>query len=68
LRDGNRHSPYNLPIILAGRGGGKLCTGQHLIFEENTPLANLYLSMAHVMGLPIQQFADSSGELSGILA
>ena len=67
LRDGNRHSPYNLPILLAGGGGGQLCGGQHLIFEENTPLSNLYLTMGRIMGLDIDHFADSTGELEGML-
>jgi hypothetical protein len=68
LRDGNRHSPFNLPIILAGGGGGKLKGGQHLIFPENTPLANLYLSIANMMGLERDSFADSTGELAEIKA
>jgi len=68
LRDGNRHSPYNLPIVLAGKGGGSLKTGRHLEFEENTPLANLYLSMSHIMGMDIPYFGDSTGELCDIYA
>ncbi len=67
LRDGNRHSPYNLPILLAGSGGGKLKTGQHLIFEENTPLANLHLTLGNAMGLGMNKFADSTGTLSEII-
>lgn len=68
LRDGNRHSPYNLPIILAGGAGGQLCGGQHIIYEENTPLANLYLTLGKMMGADMDQFADSTGELAGIRA
>ena len=37
MRDGNAHSPYDLPILLAGRGGGTLATGRHLVYEEKTP-------------------------------
>ena len=68
LRDGNRHSPYNLPIILAGGGGGKIKGGQHLIFEENTPLANLHTSIAQIMGVDAQGFADATGVLPEIYA
>ena len=64
LRDGNRHSPVNLPIVIAGSGGGALNTGRYLTFEKETPLANLYQSMMQVMGMPKQDFADSTGELS----
>ena len=67
LRDGNRHSPKNLPILLAGRGGGKIKSGQHLIFEKDSPMANLHLTVANVMGVGMQQFADSDRALSEIL-
>ena len=63
LRDGNRHSPYNLPILLAGGGGGAIRGGQHLIYEKNTPLANLHYTIGRVMGVEMDGFADSTGEL-----
>lgn len=66
LRDGNRHSPRNLPIILAGNGGGKIKTGQNLIFEKNTPLANLYMTMLESMNIEEPGFGDSTGTLSSI--
>lgn len=68
LRDGNRHSPRNLPIVLGGQGGGKIKTGQNLIFEKETPLANLYLSMLNAMNIDQKQFGDSTGILPGMLA
>jgi hypothetical protein len=66
LRDGDRHSPKNIPIVVAGRGGGKLKTGRHLKFEPDTPLANLYLGMMNTMGVEASQFADSTREMSEI--
>ena len=66
LRDGNRHSPRNLPIILAGKGGGKIKTGQNLIFEKETPLANLYMTMLDTMNIEEKSFGDSTGSLSAI--
>lgn len=68
LRDGNRHSPRDLPIILGGNGGGKLKTGRNLIFEKETPLANLYLTMLNVLNLKQGRFGDSTGSLSGLTA
>ncbi|MEZ4830344.1 MAG: DUF1552 domain-containing protein [Bacteroidia bacterium] len=68
LRDGNRHSPVNLPIILGGKGGGALKTGQNINFPEKTPLANLYLTMMHVLGMENENFADSKGELCELYA
>ena len=68
LRDGNRHSPRNLPIVLAGKGGGKIKTGQNLIFEKDTPLANLYLTMLDVQNIEQDKFGDSTKILSEIKA
>nr|PZN58248.1 MAG: hypothetical protein DIU61_00645 [Bacteroidota bacterium] len=67
LRDGNRHSPRNVPLVVAGKAGGKLKTGQHIIYEKNTPLANLYLSMLHAQNIEVESFGDSTGTLNGIL-
>ncbi|MGC1240513.1 MAG: DUF1552 domain-containing protein [Chryseosolibacter sp.] len=68
LRDGNSHSPKNLPVIVGGKAGGALKTGQNLQFATETPLANLYLSMARVMDMNLKEFADSTGELCEIYA
>ena len=68
LRDGNRHSPRNLPIVLAGKGGGKIKTGQNLTFEKETPLANLYLTMLDVLNIEQDKFGDSTKILSEIKA
>jgi hypothetical protein len=68
LRDGNSHNPHNLPIVVAGRAGGRLATGQHLVYDEDTPLANLYTSMLDAFGAPVERFADATGKLPGVLA
>lgn len=67
LRDGNKHAPSNLPIVLAGKGGGKLKTGQNVMFKKETNLANLYLTMLHAQGINLPSFADSNRTLSEIL-
>lgn len=66
MKDGNAHAPRNLPILLAGRAGGALATGRHLIYAEKTPLCNLYRTMLSVMGTPVTSFGDSTGELPGL--
>jgi hypothetical protein len=66
ISDGNRHDPDNLPILLAGGGGGSLATGQHLHFEGERPLCDLYLSMLQRMGVATESFGDSQGTLSEI--
>lgn len=67
LSDGDAHSPKKLPIVLAGRGGGRIASGQHIMYPEDTPLANLYVSMLDAFGTPVERFADSTGPLSGVL-
>jgi hypothetical protein len=68
LRDGNRHSPRNLPVLLAGRAGGRINPGQNLIYEKETPLANLYVTMLEALDIEKTSFADSTGKLANILA
>ncbi len=67
LSDGNRHNPHKLPLVLGGRGGGRIDTGQHLVYGEDSPLANLYVSMLDAFGTPVERFADSTGPLAGLL-
>jgi hypothetical protein len=66
LSDGNQHNPHKLPLVLAGNGGGRIETGQHLVYGEDSPLANLYVSMLDVFGSPVERFADSTGPLPGL--
>ncbi len=66
LSDGNRHNNENLPMLLAGRGGGTLDTGRHVRYEEETPLTNLYLSMLDRFGSPAEFIGDSTGRLTGL--
>jgi len=61
--DGNRHDPNNLPIILAGRAGGRINSGRHIASEKGTPLCNLYVSMLDRMGTPADSFGDSAAAL-----
>lgn len=63
MSDGNRHDPNNIPIILAGKGGGKIQTGRHIKCKEHTPLCNLYVSMLDRMGTPVEAFGDSKEAL-----
>lgn len=66
LKDGNRHDPENLPIILAGRGKGTLRPGRRVRAPEKTPLCNLYMALLERMGVKVESFGDSTGTLSGL--
>jgi len=68
LRDGDKHRASNLPIVIAGSADGRLDTGQNLIFEKDTPLANLYLTMLKTMDIQADEFGDSNGILKEIIA
>lgn len=66
MSDGNRHDPYNLPILLAGRGGNRVASGQHLAAPGGSaPLCNLYVSMLNNFGIQTQSFGDSTSALLG---
>lgn len=62
MGDANTHENTNLPILLAG-GGFK--HGNHLAFdrENNTPLCNLFVTMAQQMGVETDSFGSSNGRL-----
>jgi hypothetical protein len=66
LKDGNRHDPENLPIVLAGRAKGAIRPGRRLRAAPRTPLCNLHLAMLHRMGIMEESFGDSTGPLQGL--
>jgi len=63
ISDGNRHNNEDLPILLAGRGGGTVATGTHVQHPRNTPMCNLFLSMMDRVGTQLPRFGDSTGRL-----
>jgi len=64
--DGNRHTHTNLPILLAGSGGGTLQPGRFTKVQP-TPLTNLFLSMADRMGVEkLARHGDSTGRLTTV--
>ena len=64
--DGNRHTHVNLPVILAGGGGGTLQTGRY-VKHGSKPMTNLFLGMANRMGVhDLARFGDSTAPLENI--
>jgi hypothetical protein len=62
-----RHDHKNLPIILAGRGAGTLNPGRHIVYPEDMPVANLWLSLMDRMGVEgVERHGDSTGRLPGL--
>jgi hypothetical protein len=63
--DGNRHTHTNLPVILAGGGGGTLTRGRFATVG-GVPMSNLLLSLADRMGAKVERLGDSTGHLSNV--
>ena len=66
LKNGNGHTTQNLPILLAGRGGGRLRPGRRIVLPEKTPIANLHLTLARNMGIEADRFTTSTGSLTDL--
>jgi hypothetical protein len=66
IEDGNRHSHHNVPLLLAGKGGGSIKSGRHVRITGDVPLNNLWLSMLDRMGAPTAKLGDSTGLLEGL--
>jgi len=66
MRDGNRHDPVNLPIVLAGKAGGQISTGRHITCAKRTPLCSLYGAMLDRVGAPVERFGDALEKLPGL--
>lgn len=64
LSNADQHYHNNLPIVLAGKGGGTIKTGRHLKYPSDvTPLSNLHVALLERMGTPVKSFGDSTESL-----
>jgi len=66
LNDGNRHNHEDLPTLLVGRGGNAFKPGRRIVSRRETPMSNLFLTMMDRMNVPVENFGDSTGRLSGL--
>ena len=58
------HNNRNYPLILAGGRKLGIRHGRFLKLDESTPLSNVFVTMLDRVGVPLESFADSTGELS----
>ena len=65
ISDGNQHNHSNLPIVLAGKGGGMLNPGKAIQFQ-NANVSQLFISMLATVGVSVKTFGDGSSPLPGI--
>ena len=66
LGDGSTHQYYDLPLIVAGRGQGQVKQGRFIQCKSGTLNSNMWLSLAKLMGLEMDSFADSTGVISDL--
>ena len=59
----NVHDHINLPILVAGGAAGGMKGGRHIRFSDPTPLANLHLTLLDKVGVHLEKFADSNGQV-----
>lgn len=65
IADGNAHDHHDLPVLVAGGAGG-FRGGVHLRSRQETPVANLYLSLLDRLGVRASSFGDATGRLAGV--
>jgi uncharacterized protein DUF1552 len=59
----NVHNHKRCPLFIAGKARGQLTGGLHIKAADGTPMANVFLSMAHMLGMnDLTSFGDSTGE------
>jgi hypothetical protein len=63
IADGDKHTHDDLPVLVVGRGAGRLKPGRHLAYPKDTPLTNLYLTLLDGMGVRPESIGDSNGKL-----
>jgi hypothetical protein len=63
MGDGNLHEHTNLPTVVAGKLDGTVKTGRHIAYPENTPMANVLVTMLDRAGVPVDRLGDSTGKL-----
>ena len=67
LGSGDIHSQWNVPVALVGGGHGQYQGGQHLVYEEGTPLSNLHVTMLNKAGIETEFFGGQLGFSTGAL-
>jgi len=64
LSDGNQHLRTNLPVLITGGGAGQLKGGRrHIRYPDETPMANLHLTLLDKLGIPIEKLGNSTEKI-----
>lgn len=64
ISDGDAHNHNNMPVLVAGKAGGNITSGRHVVYSSERPVANLFVSLLNAVGVPTTSFGqDSTGPL-----
>ncbi|MCM2374732.1 DUF1552 domain-containing protein [Aporhodopirellula aestuarii] len=66
MGDPDAHDHKNLPILVAGGAAGYMRGGRHLRYDKAEPLSNLHLTLLNKVGVPLDKFADSTGQVDAL--
>jgi hypothetical protein len=66
MSNSNIHNHGPLPLFVAGGAAGKMKGGRHIKYPENTPMANLLMTILDKAGIPQESVGDSTGLLSEV--
>ncbi len=66
MSNSDLHNNDPLPSVVLGRGCGKIKGGQHLHFAQDTPHANLLLTLLQRAGVPMQALGNSNGTFAEV--
>ena len=63
ISDGDRHTHFDLPVLVVGHGHGKVHPGRHVTYPKDTPMTNLYLTLLDQAGVRPETIGDSTGQI-----
>lgn len=66
MSNSNLHNNDPIPSVIVGRGAGRLKGNQHFAYGQDTPLANLMLTLLDKANVEVDHFGDSSGLLADV--
>jgi hypothetical protein len=59
ISDGDLHNHDDMPVLLLGRAGGAVQSGRHIVYDEQPWFANLFISIANALGVPLETFGEN---------
>lgn len=66
MSNSNKHNNDPLPSAIFGHGAGTIRGGQHLAYPQDTPHANLLLTLMNRAGIAEESFGDSTGAFAEV--